>query len=219
MRPGGRNRRGRQSARRHTRRYGHPVRARWPEVKVFYIPDGHRRYADRVGCSLAAAYRLGYKVLIDELIDPLLARSEIESVDIFLLSNLNLRHRDERDLEVLREEGEPLLWELIEHCQTLASVRTVGSYFEHNVSLAGGSPKLVTLVLGCTTGDDVGCGEVDVFLRSGGELRLSGAPRTIIGDYTQLYAIDTLHPVLRFADVQKILERYRHRYMREVPVP
>lgn len=193
-------------------------RARWSEVKVFYIPDGHRRYADRIGCSLAAAYRLGYTVLVDELIDPLLAVSEIESVDIFLLSNLNLRRRDDRDMEILRHEGEPLLWKLIEHCRTLASVRTVGSYLEHNVALAGGSSKLVTLVLGCTTGDDVGCGEVDVFLRTGGELRLSGAPRTIIGDYTQLYAIDALHPALRFADVHKVLERYRHRYVREVAV-
>jgi undecaprenyl pyrophosphate synthase len=188
-------------------------------VKVFYIPDGHRRYADQVGCSLTAAYRLGYTVLVDELIDPLLALSEIESVDIFLLSDLNLRRRDDRDLEVLCQGGEPLLWELIEHCRTLASVRTVGSYLEYNVQLTGVSSKLVTLVLGCSTGDDVGCGEVDVFLRSGGELRLSGAPRTIIGDYTQLYAIDALHPALRFADVQKILERYRHRYMREVSMP
>ena len=186
-------------------------------MKIFYIPDGHRRYADQVGCSLAAAYRLGYTVLVDELIDPLLAVSEIESVDIFLLSNLNLRRRDDRDMEVLRHEGESLLGKLIEHCRAFASVRTVGSYLDHNVQLAGGSSKLVTLVLGCTTGDDVGCGEVDVFLRSGGEMRLSGAPRTIIGDYTQLYAIDALHPALRFADVQQILERYHHRYVREVP--
>ncbi|MGH3601476.1 MAG: hypothetical protein ACRDQH_14580, partial [Pseudonocardiaceae bacterium] len=185
-------------------------------MKLFYIPDGHRRYADRVGCSLVAAYQLGYTVLVNELIDPLLAVSEIEGLDIFLLSNLNLRRRDDRDLEILRQKGEPLLWDLIEHCRALASVRTVGSYLGRNVALAGESSKLVTLVLGCTTGDDVGCGEVDLFLRSGGELRLSGAPRTIIGDYTQLYAIEALHPDLRFEDVQKILDRYRHRYMREV---
>jgi undecaprenyl pyrophosphate synthase len=187
-------------------------------MKVFYIPDGHRRYADKVGCSLAVAYRLGYTVLVDEVLDPLLALPEIETVDVFLLSNLNLRRRQAHDMQILHEVGEPLLWELIEHCRPMASVRTVGSYLEHNLRLAGGSAKLVTLVLGCTTSDDIGCGEVDVFLRSGGELRLSGAPRTIIGDYTQLYAIDVLHPELRFAHVKEALERHSRRYMREVPV-
>lgn len=187
-------------------------------MKIFYIPDGHRRYADRVGCSLATAYRRGYRVLVDELIDPLLALSEIEAIDIFLLSNLNLQRRQACDMQVLLEEGGQLLWQLIEHCRPLASVRTVGSYLSHNVQLEGGSSKRVTLVLGCTTRDDVGCDEVDVFIRSGGELRLSGAPRTIIGDYTQLYAINAMHPDLRFADVQGVLDRHRYRYMREVSV-
>jgi len=184
-------------------------------MKVFYVPDGHRRYAEGAGCSLSVAYRTGYRVLVDELIDPLLRRADVESVDVFLISTLNLQRRDDHDLQVLRDEGEPLLRELIDHCRSLARVRTVGSYLRRNVDLSGGSSKQVTLVLGCATSDDIGCGEVDVFMRSGGELRLSGAPRTIIGDYTQFYAIDALHPELRFADVQRILKKYGNRYMRE----
>lgn len=194
------------------------VSKRGAEMKVFYIPDGHRRYADRTGCSLAAAYEVGYAVLVDELIDPLLEQPEVEGIDVFLLSNLNLRRRDNRDLDILCRQGEPLLWALVEHCRGLASVRTVGSYLDRNVHLPGPGDKLVTLVLGCTTADDVGCGEVDLFLRTGGELRLSGAPRTIIGDYTQFYALDVLHPDLRFADIKAVLDRYHSRYVREVSV-
>jgi undecaprenyl pyrophosphate synthase len=185
-------------------------------VRIFYIPDGHRRYAEKTGCSLLEAYRLGYTVLVAEIVEPLFARPDVSSLDVFLLSNLNLERRDRHDLDLLRQEGEPWLWELIEHCREIASVRTVGSYLERNIELPSKSRQQLTLVIGCKTGDDVGCGEVDVFLRSGGELRLSGAPRTIIGDYTQFYAIDALHPELRFADVEDCLERYQSRYMREV---
>jgi hypothetical protein len=154
-------------------------------------------------------------VLVEEIIEPLFSRPDVESLDVFLLSNLNLERRDRHDLDLLRREGEPWLWELVDHSRRFASVRTVGSYLEQNVELGNDSPPLLTLVLGCRTADDVGCGEVDLFLRSGGELRLSGAPRTVIGDYTQLYAIDALHPELRYADVEECLERYGSRYMRE----
>jgi len=184
-------------------------------MRVFYIPDGHRRYADKVGCSLAEAYRIGYRVLIEELIEPLFARPDVLSLDIFLLSNLNLRRRQADDLETLLREGEPLLKELIDHAQQIASVRTVGSYLSHNIYCKTASSRLLTLVLGCSTDDDVGCGEVDVFLRTGGELRLSGAPRTIIGNYTQLYAIEALHPELRYAQVEQCVNQYQRRYMRE----
>ena len=184
-------------------------------MRLFYIPDGHRRFAEKAGCSLLEAYRLGYAVLVEEIIEPLFARPDVESLDVFLLSNLNLERRDRDDLDLLRREGEPWLWELVEHCRALASVRTVGSYLERNVEIPGDPRRLLTLVIGCRTSDDVGCGEVDVFLRSGGELRLSGAPRTIVGDYTQFYAIDALHPELRYPDVEECLERYRSRYMRE----
>jgi hypothetical protein len=154
-------------------------------------------------------------VLVDEIIKPLFSRPDVESLDVFLLSNLNLERRDRHDLDLLRREGEPWLWELVEQCCGFASVRTVGSYLERNVEIATNSRPRLTLVLGCRTADDVGCREVDLFLRSGGELRLSGAPRTIIGDYTQLYAIDALHPEVRYADVEECLERYRSRYIRE----
>lgn len=185
-------------------------------MKLFYIPDGHRRYADRTGCSLVHAYRLGYEVLIEELIEPLFAMPSVSNVDVFLLSSLNLQRRDREELDTLLREGEALLWALIERCQHLASVRTVGNYLPRNVSVDGPPDKLLTLLLGCTTDDDVDCGEVDVFLRTGGEIRLSGAPRSIIGNYTQFYGLEELHPDLRFRNVKRCLEHYDHRYMREL---
>jgi undecaprenyl pyrophosphate synthase len=185
-------------------------------MRMFYIPDGHRRYADKMECSLVESYRLGYRVLVDELIVPLFQRTEVTDLDIFLLSNLNLDRREHGDLHVLLQEGKELLTALINDCRSLASVRTVGSYFPQNLHIPGPAGRTITLVIGCKTADDVGCPEVDVFLRTGGELRLSGAPRTIVGDYTQFYAIDELHPELRFAQVESCLDRYRTRYMREV---
>jgi undecaprenyl pyrophosphate synthase len=184
-------------------------------MKIFYIPDGHRRYADKVRCSLAEAYHLGYKILLDEIIRPLFATGHVTGLDIFLLSNLNLKRRDREELRVLLEEGQDLLASLIRDCSKLASVRTVGTYMPRNLDLQTVPQRQITLVLGCTTSDDVGCGEVDLFLRTGGEMRMSGAPRSVIGDYTQLYALDELHPELRFGHVDRCLDRYHHRYMRE----
>lgn len=184
-------------------------------MKVFYIPDGHRRYADKVGCTQQEAYRIGYHVLYNELIEPMLTRADVERLDVFLLSNLNLRRRASEDLRVLLEEGEPMLRELIERCAKFASVRTVGSYLPQNICRQTVPDRLLTLVIGCTVDSDVDCGEVDLFLRTGGEIRLSGAPRSIIGNYTQFYGIDELHPELRFHHVQHCLEQYEQRYVRE----
>jgi len=183
-------------------------------MKMFYIPDGHRRYADQTGCTLVESYRIGYRVLLEELIRPAFADG-VERLDIFLLSNLNLRRRDKAELELLLNVGEPLLWKLIEECRGIASIRTMGSYLERNLDLPSAPDRQLNLVLGCTTADDIGCTEVDVFIRTGGEIRLSGAPRTIIGDYTQFYGIPALHPQLRYADIACCLEHYRTRYMRE----
>ena len=183
-------------------------------MKMFYIPDGHRRYADQTGCSLAESYRIGYRVLVEELIQPAFADG-VERLDVFLLSNLNLQRRDREELELLLRVGEPMLWELVEHCRKLASIRTLGSYLKRNIDVVTVPERQLNLVLGCTTADDIGLSEVDVFLRTGGEIRLSGAPRTVIGDYTQFYGIPALHPELRYSDIAKCLQHYRTRYMRE----
>ncbi|MBL8214798.1 MAG: undecaprenyl diphosphate synthase family protein [Bryobacterales bacterium] len=184
-------------------------------MKIFYIPDGHRRYADRSGCSLLDAYWLGYRVLLTELIEPVLALPYVDRLDVFLLSNLNLERRDRGDLDVLLRDGEQMLQQLLERCKGLASIRTQGTYLPKNLEIPGPAGKQLNLVLGCKTQDDIGCEEVDVFLRTGGEIRLSGAPRSLIGNYTQFYGIEALHPDLKFGQVQACLEHYRNRYMRE----
>jgi undecaprenyl pyrophosphate synthase len=184
-------------------------------MKVFYIPDGHRRYADKSGCSLSDAYWKGYEVLINEVIEPLL-RADVTHLDVFLLSNLNLTRRDPEELNILLRDGDMLLSRLIDHSRSFASVRTLGNYLPHNVDIRTVPDRVLTLILGCTTGDEIGCSEVDVFLRSGGEIRLSGAPRSIIGNYTQFYGIDKLHPDLLNRDIETCLSHFRSRYMREL---
>jgi undecaprenyl pyrophosphate synthase len=184
-------------------------------MNVFYIPDGHRRYADRVGCTLAEAYRTGYYALMREVIDPLLAHEDVDELGIFLLSNLNLGRRDSEDLRTLLLDGKMLLSALIEQMRPRVTVRTHGSYFKPNLHLLSNAEKTLHLFIGTDTGDSIECGEVDVFVRSGGELRLSGAPRMLIGAYTQFYRIEALHPELQFADIARCLEHYNIRYMRE----
>src|SRR5690349_6860324 len=139
-----------------------------PKMRIFYIPDGHRRYADRMDCSLAESYRKGYEVLVTELIDPLFGLTTVTGLDIFLISNLNMDRRDSEDLDILRRHGEPMLHELIDRYTGRAAIRTVGTYLDKNIELPSDSDKLLTLVLGCRTADDIGCPEVDVFLRTGG---------------------------------------------------
>ena len=186
-------------------------------MRFFYIPDGHRRYADRERRSLVHAYRAGYAVLVEELILPLFEETEVDTLGIFLLSTLNLERRERGELETLLHEGETLLHALVEQCRPHAHVRSHGSYLGENIDLAPPAPtgKRLDLFVGSRCEDPAPCGEVDVFLRSGGEMRLSGAPRALIGPYTQLYAMDALHPDLRFGMVAELLERYRSRYMRE----
>jgi undecaprenyl pyrophosphate synthase len=184
-------------------------------MKLFYIPDGHRRYMDREGCSLSEAYRVGYAVLVDEIIRPLFTTPDVARLDIFLLSSLNLQRRDSEDLRLLLELGEELLPALIAECGRIASVRTLGNYFANNIRIDSVPGRQINLILGSRTSDQINCSEVDIFIRSGGELRLSGAPRSIIGDYTQFYRIDKLHPDLRFHDIRRCLDEYQQRYMRE----
>lgn len=187
---------------------------REPAVKLFYIPDGHRRYAESTQCSLKEAYVQGYEVLVHEIIEPLFEREGIERLDVFLLSSLNLKRRATSELQTLIECGTPLLDQLVEHCKGMASVRTVGSYFCENVEWNTRPGRELTLIAGSTVDDDLECDVVDVFIRSGGEIRLSGAPRSIIGNDTQFYGIDELHPHLRFSHIQRCLDAYRTRYIR-----
>lgn len=184
-------------------------------MKLFYIPDGHRRYADREGCTLAEAYHIGYRVLLDEIIRPLFREQLVTRLDIFLLSNLNLDRRDSEELKTLLETGEKFLINLIDESRSIASINTLGSYLGKNLHIESIPDRELNLILGSRTADDIGCTEVDLFLRSGGELRLSGAPRTLIGDYTQFYAIDKLHPELTFDDIYSCVRAYHDRYMRE----
>jgi undecaprenyl pyrophosphate synthase len=184
-------------------------------MKVFYIPDGHRRYADRVGCTLSQAYQVGYEVLSREVIGPLLSRADIDDVDIFLLSSLNLQRRDSQDLRTLLVDGEEMLAMLVETFRPLARIRTHGTYLKRNWDIVSPAKKTLNLLIGTHSTDSVDCAQVDVFMRSGGEIRLSGAPTMLIGPYTQFYGIDALHPELTFADVARCLQHYAGRYMRE----
>lgn len=183
-------------------------------MNLFYIPDGHRRYADNAKCSLKDAYARGYDVLVHEIIEPLFEREGVERLDVFLLSSLNLKRRESSELRELIEHGTPMLWQLIEHCKSLASVRTVGTYLRENVDLRTQADRRLTLIAGSTVDDDLGCDVVDLFLRSGGEIRLSGAPRSIVGNDTQFYGMAELHPEIEFPHIQRHLDAYRARYIR-----
>jgi len=182
---------------------------------VYYIPDGHRRYASRKRCSLGVAYQLGAKVLVDEVILPLLQSKDVASLTVFCLSNVNLSVRENAELKSFIDVGHDILKLLIKRCQKFASVRTVGSYLKTNIYItcAKTNPAFrLTLIIGSTIDDDLGLAPVDIFIRSGGGLRLSGTPRQLIGDYTEFYKIKNLHPTVKSAAILDCIRQYKCRY-------
>lgn len=184
-------------------------------MKLFYIPDGHRRYAEANRLSMEEAYSKGIQILIDEVIDPLLGSGLLDRLDVFCLSNLNMARRAGSELNAFLDVGTAMLPSLIAHGAQSYSVRTVGSYLQPNViKTRQGSRRLLTLLIGCSVDDDVDCEPVDIFVRSGGELRLSGAPRSLIGSDTQFYSIEKYHPEVRASDFREIIARFQNRYIR-----
>ena len=185
----------------------------FPPMHVFYIPDGHRRFAELRGRELSDAYALGIEVLWTEVVNPLLSNTPVSSIDVFCLSNQNMRRRDRSELQTFLARGEEMLEPFISLCTSIARVETLGDYLKKNVVLNPDAPKTLRLLIGSGI-DDVEVSTADIFIRSGGELRLSGAPRALIGNYTQFYCIDELHPEVKFASFEAILSRYQNRYVR-----
>src|SRR5438093_8901036 len=108
---------------------------RFDSMKILYIPDGHRRYADREKCSLAQAYRDGFRALVEEFIHPLFSRGDVDGIAVFLLSNLNLVRRTPSDLKTLLEQGSGLLDDLVARFTPVAHIRSHGSYLHRNIDL------------------------------------------------------------------------------------
>lgn len=183
-------------------------------MDIFYIPDGHRRYAVANGLSMQEAYTIGNRVLIDEVLIPLLSREDVLNVSVLCLSRVNLRRRAEHELNSFLSVSGRMLDDVISRCSSYACIRTVGQYLESNLNVQTGSSKLLTLLIGTATEDSFDATPVDLFMRSGGELRLSGAPRAVLGSDTQLYAVQKLHPEIERADITSVLARYISRYVR-----
>lgn len=184
-------------------------------MKIFYIPDGHRRFANREHISLVQSYEAGYRVLIDEIIHPLFAHTGVDHIGVFLLSALNLRRRESADLRQLLHSLDRLVPALERDLSKVCQVRIFdrrlkGSFQNHTVT-----GPILDLFLGSDIDDDIEMGEVDLFLRSGGGLRLSGAPKKLLGSYTELYSLEKLHPDLKAYDILNVVNKYRNRYMAE----
>lgn len=184
-------------------------------MKIFYIPDGHRRYAAREGISLAKAYSVGYRVLIDEVIYPLATKIGATNIGVFLLSSLNMQRRESTDLEELLKSLDELIPALQRETEGLCRTRIFGRQVFHQIDTTSSSLPTLDLFVGSGIEDPSPIGEVDLFLRSGGGLRLSGAPRALIGSYTELQMLQPLHPDLKRVDTLDAVQRYRDRYMAE----
>ena len=108
-----------------------------------------------------------------------------------------------------------LLNGVVERCSRFANVKTVGNFLDKNISVIH-SPESPTVrfFIGNSIEDTEDIEPVDLFIRSGGQLRLSGAPRALLGDNTELCSIPTLHPRIRFDEICKVLDVYGSRYFR-----
>ena len=184
-------------------------------LSIFYTPDGHRRFATEEGISISDSYKAGVAVLLEEMIQPIIREYSIDHLDIFCLSNRNLINRDADELGDWLTVAKELLQDIVTRCLTFANVSTVGSYLPENINIIQ-SPYLPTVrfFIGNSTDDTQDITPVDLFIRSGGQMRLSGAPRALLGDDTEIFSISTLHPRIRFPEVQSVINSYFSRYIR-----
>lgn len=184
-------------------------------LSIFYTPDGHRRFAEEEGISIAASYRTGIHTLIEEIIEPTISCFDVERLDIFCLSSRNLRNRNSGELKEWLSVGLEMLNGVVERCAKFANVKSVGNFLAENIDVVNspGSPT-VRFFIGNSIEDTDDIAPVDLFIRSGGQLRLSGAPRALLGDDTELYSIPTLHPRIEFAEIRRVVDAYRARYVR-----
>ncbi len=184
-------------------------------LSIFYTPDGHRRFAEEEGISIAASYRRGVHVLVEEIIEPTINMFEIERLDVFCLSNRNLRDRHTGELDDWLSVGLEMLNGVVERCSQFANVKSVGNFLAENIDVlhAPGSPT-VRFFVGNAIEDTYDITPVDLFIRSGGQLRLSGAPRALLSDETEMCSVPTLHPRIEFAEIRRVIDAYRARYIR-----
>ena len=185
-------------------------------MHIFYIPDGHRRYAKREKLSLEQVYEQGYRVLRDEVVGPLCKDPSISRIGVFLLSKLNLQKRSKDDLSTLLKAVERLTPRLCQDLKQLCVIRVVGGYYpcQATDAIAPTTGPIVELYIGSDT-DDAVEGPTDLLVRSGGTLRLSGAPRALIGPYTEFQSLAKLHPEVRACDIRAIVSEFVQRYSLE----
>lgn len=184
-------------------------------LSIFYTPDGHRRFATEEGISISESYKTGVAVLMEEMIEPIIREYSIDHLHIFCLSNRNLVNRNADELGDWLTVGKELLDDIVGRCLTFANISTVGSYLPQNINITQ-SPHLPTVrfFIGNSIEDTKDISPVDLFIRSGGQMRLSGAPRALLGDDTEICSISTLHPRIRFPEVRSVIDSYFSRYIR-----
>lgn len=184
-------------------------------LSIFYTPDGHRRFASEEGISIPEAYKAGIAVLMDEIIEPTINEFSINRLDIFCLSNRNLINREAGELDDWLLVGKDLLDQVVERCSRFANVKTIGNYLQKNINSVR-SPEAPTIrfFIGNSIEDTEDIDPVDIFIRSGGQLRLSGAPRALLGDDTEIFSIQTLHPRIKFREMCAVIDAYHSRYIR-----
>ncbi len=184
-------------------------------ISIFYTPDGHRRFASEEGISISASYIAGIAVLMDEIIEPTINEFCVNRLDIFCLSNRNLIYRESGELDDWLSVGMELLGQVVERCSQFANVKTVGNYLQNNLNVMR-SPEAPTVrfFIGNSIEDTVDIEPVDLFIRSGGQLRLSGAPRALLGDDTEICPVQTLHPRIKFREMRTVIDGYHSRYIR-----
>lgn len=188
-------------------------------MNVFYIPDGHRRFSTRENIPLKKSYEIGYRVLIDEVIHPLITDIKANSVGIFLLSSLNITRRNKEDLHELLNAIDKFVPLLKNETSNFCSIRIFGHRYPNESRIVESNLPTLYLFIESEADDFSPLGQVDLFIRSGGAMRLSGAPRELIGPYTEMMTIDKLHPDLSRDDILTTAYRYNARYMLEAAPP
>jgi undecaprenyl pyrophosphate synthase len=186
-------------------------------MHFFYIPDGHRRYSEQNSLSLRQGYERGYLVLRDEVLFPLCENPNISRVGVFLLSKLNLQKRTSEDLAALLMAVQEFVPRLCQDLERRCLIRVFGNHsVKQSINRTETSTGIIVdLYVGSDTDDPVLDGPADLLARSGGTLRLSGAPRALIGPYTEFFGLQKFHPDVKACDIEQIVSAFVQRYRAE----
>lgn len=196
--------------------------------KILLIPDGHRRYAEKVGIDLSAAYQLGATTAGD-IVQGCLEKRLVSHLAIFALASKNFHDRAKSSLRAIIKSLDLFLDRVTPLTSSGLAVTYRGDLQRLPQATADAISQLTAqvyhvppsllleLLIDYCGEDDLLCQDVnlirrklaepfDVIVRTGGNFRLSGAPPFECYN-SEMVSLPCMFPEMRLSDLSNALIR------------